>query len=274
MKRTIAMLGAALVLLLLASGFMAADNIRLSGEKAALTDKFNDQSYEYSLLYHQLQSAKQQIGELTRERDELQLELQDYQPGKAMGEDASAEEIAAGEESTGEESAEPPAETAADKGSEDLALFEKGMAQEAEESPSDEAANTENIFASDADTAQKSEQARKTEEAANLALPLVPAVESAMADTAPAAPEDTDTLLQLEQLRQEVQALSRQVDMLRAQLFASRMNETGMGAVLSAPSGEVTPAPSSEPPTQTENMFLTFPDIPDIRQWADALQEE
>ena len=85
MKRTIAMMGAILVLLLLASGFMAADNIRLSGEKAALTDKFNDQSYEYALLHHQLQASRQQVTDLIQERDQLVRELQDYQPGREPG---------------------------------------------------------------------------------------------------------------------------------------------------------------------------------------------
>ena len=95
-----------------------------------------------------------------------------------------------------------------------------------------------------------------------------------MADAAPAAETEPDTALQLEQLRQEVQALSRQVDMLRAQLFASRIAETGVGYVFSAPAPVLTPAPSADPLMHMDNMFRNLPQIPDIRQWADALQGE
>lgn len=272
MKRTIAMLGAALVLLLLASGFMAADNIRLSGEKAALTDKFNDQSYEYSLLYHQLQTAKQQVGELTRERDELQLELQDYQPGTETGEavpsaddlERAADDGLPGEDAVAEEEATQADEAVSPEAFAEAAASEKAQdADSAHKTPAEK-----NLFIADDETADD------TEKAADLALPLVPAVENAMADAAPAAETEPDTALQLEQLRQEVQALSRQVDMLRAQLFASRIAETGVGYVFSFPAPALTPAPSADPLLHMDNMFRNLPQIPDIRQWADALEGE
>lgn len=87
MNRITAIMSAFLVLLLLASGFMAADNIRLSGEHAAIAEELNRQNYDYALLNRQLENQQNALTILTKERDELLLQLQDFQPRIASGED-------------------------------------------------------------------------------------------------------------------------------------------------------------------------------------------
>lgn len=283
MKRTIAMLGAALVLLLLASGFMAADNIRLSGEKAALTDKFNDQGYQYSLVYHQLQSAKQQIDELTRERDELRLELQDYQPGTETGEAAPSVDdmVRAADEPLPEDAASPAEEAASDEAAEDVSDNPSEVAA-SEAAPEDDATeetasadeahslsehSAEQLTADKAllekGLAQSAENTADNEKAVeDLALPLVPAAENAMAGTAPAECEP-DMAMQLEKLRQEVQALSQQVDLLKARLHAAGLTENGAGSMLSPTA--VTPSPTPTPdPLLMDNMFRDLQRLPDV----------
>lgn len=283
MKRTIAMLGAALVLLLLASGFMAADNIRLSGEKAALTDKFNDQGYQYSLMYHQLQSAKQQIDELTRERDELRLELQDYQPGKETGEAAPSVDdmVRAADEPLPEDAASPAEEAASDEAAEDVSDNPSEVAA-SEAAPEDNATeetasadeayslserSAEQLAADKAllekGMAQSAENTADNEKAAEaLALPLVPAAENAMAGAVPAECEP-DMAMQLEKLRQEVQALSRQVDLLKARLHAAGLTENGAGYMLSPTAVALPPAPTPDP-LLMDNMFRDLQRLPDL----------
>lgn len=80
MNRITAIMTAFLVLLLLASGFMAADNIRLSGERAAIADELNQQNYDLAILTRKLENQQKALEALTLERDELLLQLQDYQP--------------------------------------------------------------------------------------------------------------------------------------------------------------------------------------------------
>ena len=283
MKRTIAMLGAALVLLLLASGFMAADNIRLSGEKAALTDKFNDQGYQYSLVYHQLQSAKQQIDELTRERDELRLELQDYQPGKETGEAAPSVDdmVRAADKPLPEDAASPAEEAASDEAAEDVSDDPSEVA--ASEAAPEDNATEETASADEAHSlsehsaeqltadkallekglAQAAENTADNEKAAEaLALPLVPAAENAMAGAVPAEREP-DMAMQLEKLRQEVQALSRQVDLLKARLHAAGLTENGAGYMLSPTAVALPPAPTPDP-LLMDNMFRDLQRLPDV----------
>lgn len=83
MNRITAIMIAFLVVLLLATGFMAADNIRLSGERAAIAAELNQQHYDQAILTRQLENQQAALEALTLERDELLLQLQDYQPSPA-----------------------------------------------------------------------------------------------------------------------------------------------------------------------------------------------
>lgn len=93
MNRVIGMLAAFVVLLLLVSGFMAADNIRLNGEKTALADQYSEKSYQHALAAKQLESVKEQLEAMTLERDELLRQLQDYQPGNSAPESTPEPEV-------------------------------------------------------------------------------------------------------------------------------------------------------------------------------------
>ena len=84
MNRITAIMAAFLVLLLLASGFMAADNVRLSGERAAIAEELNHQHYDYAILTRKLETQQAALEALTLERDELLLQLQDHQPAPSL----------------------------------------------------------------------------------------------------------------------------------------------------------------------------------------------